>query len=488
MSARKVVIAALVCLVACASWGGAAFAQSTSSDDPMPLTSGVADGEVEPGGQSHYYSFVGGPGNVTLAVSGSTEYGSSGINVTISDEQSAQLANFVVSASSDGAKAAKTLHLNKRQRLKVQLLFGLDVGARVKYKVQVGGAVATGNGASAATPIASAGVPTGRANTVSGGGGQNYDGVREAPHTVAPVAAKPTVAVVPPNPVVTTRPATGSVAGDIEQELINTPIEDKWALIIGVSKFQKEAINLKYPAKDARDLYNYLIKEGNFASDHVKLIVDEQATKERVLAEIGDKWLPRLARPNDLVLIFVSTHGSPSKADLEGLNYLVMHNTDPDSLYATGLPLQELATAIRQRVHAKRVVLIVDACHSGAANPAKGLARVGNFDSDALSQGSGQLVICSSEPDQVSWESTRYENGVFTHQLIEALRAGAGKANLDQVFERLRDAVLSEVMHDRKEVQSPVFKRKWKGNELILSAPPAKPRSVPDDLKGNVQR
>lgn len=261
----------------------------------------------------------------------------------------------------------------------------------------------------------------------------------------------------------------------------NAPIEDKWAFIVGVSKFAKPSINLKYPAKDAKDLSTYLVNEANFAPDHVKLLVDEQATKERVLAELGDKWLPRLAHPNDLVLIFISTHGSPSQADLEGLNYLVMHNTDPDSLYATGLPLSDLAAAIKQRVHSNRVVLIIDACHSGAADTAKGLTRVGNIDSAALSQGTGQLIICSSLPNQVSWESKRYQNGVFTHQLIEALRAG--KPTLSQAFERLKESVQSEVLQDRAELQTAVLKSKWKGNDLIISAPATKPRQLPADFR-----
>ncbi|HNB25053.1 MAG TPA: caspase family protein, partial [Candidatus Melainabacteria bacterium] len=258
-------------------------------------------------------------------------------------------------------------------------------------------------------------------------------------------------------------------------EGVNKPIDDKWALIIGISKFQKPEVNLKYPAKDAADLREFLIKEANFSSDHVKLLTDEKATKANVLAEIGDKWLPRVAHPNDLVLIFISTHGSPSSVDLEGLNYLVMHDTDPASLYATGLPLQDLAAAVKQRVHANRVILIVDACHSGAANPAKGLTRIGNFDSNSLLLGTGQLIICSSEPNQVSWESKRYENGVFTRQLIQALRAKGGKVALGEAFEKLKDSVVSEVLKDRGELQSPVMKMHWSGKDLILSAPPSKP-------------
>lgn len=255
-----------------------------------------------------------------------------------------------------------------------------------------------------------------------------------------------------------------------------TPIDDKWALVVGVSKFENSGIDLKYPAKDARDFRDYLINEANFRADHVKLLVNEEATKERVLTELGDKWLPKRAHPNDLVVVYLSTHGSPSSLDGEGVNYLVMHNTDPQRLYATGLAVQDLAFALKSRVHAKRSVLIMDACHSGAADAAKGLKRDGNVNLEAFPIGTGQMVICSSKPDQVSWESKRYDNGVFTAQLLKALRTNS-KNSLGEAFKTMQDNVESEVLKDRGHVQTPVLKTRWQGRELILTIPPAKPHS-----------
>jgi hypothetical protein len=255
-----------------------------------------------------------------------------------------------------------------------------------------------------------------------------------------------------------------------------TPIDDKWALVVGVSKFENSGIDLKYPAKDAKDFRDYLINEANFRPDHVKLLVNEEATKERVLTELGDKWLPKRAHPNDLVVVYLSTHGSPSSLDGEGVNYLVMHNTDPQRLYATGLAVQDLAFALKSRVHAKRSVLIMDACHSGAADAAKGLKRDGNVNLEAFPIGTGQMVICSSKPDQVSWESKRYDNGVFTAQLLKALRTNS-KNSLGDAFKTMQDNVESEVLKDRGHVQTPVLKTRWQGRELILTIPPAKPHS-----------
>lgn len=444
-------IALSLCLgVFClADTGPQAWGQSSDSSHPEVMTQAELSGAVEPGGQSRYYSFSGGPGNLTVKLSGETDFYTSTTHAVFTDDKGRELANIPFTATSSGSSKTATIHLDHKQTVKIQLIFGTEVGVKVKYKVALSGPLSFSGGEA----LAHSNRPV-----------QNMTNTAQPAVTVASLPA--------------TKEITVTEIAQPPAQAASAPIEDKWALVVGISKFAKPSINLSYPAKDARDLAAYLTTDGKFAPDHVKVLTDEEATKERVMAELGDKWLPRLARPNDLVLIFISTHGSPSTADLEGLNYLVMHNTDPDSLYATGLPLSELAAAIKSRVHSNRVVLIVDACHSGAANPAKGLTRKGNFDSDALMQGTGQMIICSSAPNQVSWESKRYPNGVFTRQLIEALKAGGVKGTLGQAFDRLKEATEAEVLRDRGELQSAVLKTKWQGEALILSAPPTKPRPL----------
>ncbi len=268
----------------------------------------------------------------------------------------------------------------------------------------------------------------------------------------------------------------------------SAPVGDKWALVIGISKFQDTSLDLKYPAKDAKDFCNYLIEKGNFAPDHVKLIVDNQATRSRILTEIGDSWLPRVAKPNDLVVIYFSSHGSPSQMDIEGLNYIIAHDTNRNALFGTGIALQDLSSIIQNRVHSDRIVLILDACHSGAAktkSDGKGLVRQGNFDIGQVPMGKGMLLICSSEPNQVSWESKKYENGVFTKKLMDALSSRGQYTKMGEAFAALKNGVQTEVLEDRGELQQPVLKSAWKGDELVLASKPASPRTLPDELKGN---
>ncbi len=266
-------------------------------------------------------------------------------------------------------------------------------------------------------------------------------------------------------------------AAATEQTASNRPVADKWALIVGISSFADSTMNLKYPAKDARDFRDFLVNEEKFAPDHVRVLTNEQATRGNILDELGDKWLPRVAGRDDLVIIFISSHGSPSDLDVGGVNYIVAYDTDKNRLYSTGIAMQDMCRIIKARVHTDRALLVLDACHSGAAVPdGKGLTRSGNLNVDEVVQGTGQLVISSSEPAQVSWESTGQANSVFTRHLIDGLRSAGPDTTLAQAYNYMRDKVEDEVRRDRGAVQTPVLKGKWSGNELVLAVNPVRPR------------
>lgn len=267
------------------------------------------------------------------------------------------------------------------------------------------------------------------------------------------------------------------------EDEVNKPVADKWAVVVGISKFADGTLDLRYPAKDAQDFYDYLVTKGNFAKDHVKLLLNEKATRDRIRDVLGDSWLPRAALPDDLVVIFISSHGSSSELDIGGVNYIVAHDTNPNKLFTTGIPMSQLAGIIKERVHSNRVLVVLDTCHAGgaAARESKGLTRRGNADAQALSQGTGQMVICSSDTNQVSWEGKNYKNSVFTRTLIDSL-SGA-RAPVAEVFNTVKDKVLQTVVQERGVMQTPQMEAsKWTGRELVLDCVPAKPRAAYKEL------
>ncbi|MBZ0187941.1 MAG: tetratricopeptide repeat protein, partial [Candidatus Obscuribacterales bacterium] len=249
------------------------------------------------------------------------------------------------------------------------------------------------------------------------------------------------------------------------------PVREKWALSIGVSNFKDSTINLKYAAKDATDFKNFLVSSERFKTDHVKLLTDENATRENIIATLGDKWLGKLAHKDDLVLVYISSHGSTSQDDAGGVNFLVAHDTDKNSLLATGIPMQWLTKMIKDQVNSDRVILILDVCHSGAAaSGGKALSRIMAMTPNGLTIGSGQMVLCSSRSEQVSWESKTYENSVFTRRLMEALRVNQDKTTLLEAYNKLKDLVEAEVLRDRANLQTPVLWNKdWSGSDPVIA-------------------
>lgn len=266
---------------------------------------------------------------------------------------------------------------------------------------------------------------------------------------------------------------------------VNRPIRDKWALVVGISNFQNKNIpGLKYAAKDARDFRDYLVKEAGFAPDHVRLLLDEKANQRRVISELGTKYLARVAKADDLVVLYFSTHGSPAQADIRGKNFIVAYDSDPEDLFTSGIEMDKIIESIRSRILCDRVVLVLDACHSGAVeNRAKGLVRSSNFDANELVAGCGQMVICSSSPEQRSWESKRYENGIFTRKLLEGLKMNGKRTKLGEAFRFVASAVPAEAQEDYAANQTPNIKSKWDGNELALALPATAPQNLPATIK-----
>lgn len=182
--------------------------------------------------------------------------------------------------------------------------------------------------------------------------------------------------------------------------------------------------------------------------------------------------------PGDLVVIFVSTHGTPASRDAGKKNYIVAYDTSRDKLFGTGVNMNDLCTQLRERLNTDRVLLVMDTCYSGGAtDSAKGSEQAANFDTAALSIGNGRLVLSSSDTEQRSWESKAYKNGIFTHHLIETLRQNNG--NLTAGVAKLKRAVAWEAQSTCNATQTPVLAGKWQGSDLILTVPPSESRIVP---------
>lgn len=267
-------------------------------------------------------------------------------------------------------------------------------------------------------------------------------------------------------------------------------VQDKWALVIGIGSFADSGISrLRYTAKDAKDLAAALEdpKIGRFPAGHVHTLIDGQATMQGIRDELT--WLRENAKPADLVLIYIASHGSPKTLDVQGvgLSYIVTHDTMLNRLYARAYPMVDLVQQVNRDLAARRVVLFLDACHSGSAVTtntvraaqrslqAEGVESV-NQAFAQLRTSTGRAVMVSSRAEETSWENQALDegkgNGYFTRFLIEGLKQKEGLAPLKDVFAYVREKVSARVMADLKKQQTPMFQAAEQGDGIIVGVAP----------------
>jgi len=92
------------------------------------------------------------------------------------------------------------------------------------------------------------------------------------------------------------------------------------------------------------------------------------ATRENILTALGGDWLPRNAGSNDIVFVYFASHVLlPSKMCRK--SFLIAYDTDPVNAFATGIELQDLCRTVKRRIASNRIIIVLDACHAGAAEP-----------------------------------------------------------------------------------------------------------------------
>lgn len=141
----------------------------------------------------------------------------------------------------------------------------------------------------------------------------------------------------------------------------------KFAIVVGIGSFSDEKISrLSFAAKDATDFRNSLVAEGkgNFSPEDVWLLVDGGATRASVLSALQSVTLR--ATPEDMVVIYLNSHGSPRRDEqgLQGKGYLVLYDSRLDSLWLNSISFEELSTLVAT-VPARRKVIFLDASYSG---------------------------------------------------------------------------------------------------------------------------
>jgi hypothetical protein len=248
-------------------------------------------------------------------------------------------------------------------------------------------------------------------------------------------------------------------------------VGQKWALVVGISRFQPKvgADQLRFAANDADAFAAALANAGTgrFAEDHVIRLLNDQATTSAIKARLNT--IATKAKAEDIVVVYVSTHGSSRSDDLRQVSYLYTYDTDVtsrDQIFGTALAMVEISSIISTRCIAQRTVVIFDTCHSGAGQNAQSLST---SDFDRLKAGAGRYILSSCGANERSYEEDGH--GFFTASLVDSLAASHGCSRMEDLFEGVRKNVSARAAKAGKD-QHPIMARSDAAAEFEIGAEP----------------
>ncbi len=205
-----------------------------------------------------------------------------------------------------------------------------------------------------------------------------------------------------------------------------------WALIIGVSQFRHLPADqqLEFAAKDAQAFAKFLTspRGGGLPEGNVRLLLNDAATLGSVRRNLAT-WLPRNAGPNDVVYIFLATHGIV-KGDTAKSAFILGTDADPNDLYTSAFPMSELDDLIANRWgRVGRIVLLADLSRSGDLRNS-----VHRYLEGVAARHSRLIALLASRPGEISQSGPQFcgGHGAFTCFVLKGLD-GAADADKDSI-------------------------------------------------------
>lgn len=227
----------------------------------------------------------------------------------------------------------------------------------------------------------------------------------------------------------------------VSEEFVVKP--NLYLLAVGVSKYANPDIQqLMFAAKDAGDFTGLWQRQkgGLYQDVIVRLLADEQATKDAVLD--GLEWILRQTTSKDVAMMLLAGHG---ENDAYGDYLFCPHNIDPDKTMRTGVSFTDIKRTVERL--AGKVILFVDTCHSGnvfGTAARRGSPDIAGLVNELASAENGAVVFSSSTGQQFSYERAEWNNGAFTKAVLEGVGGGADFRRAGKITVNMLDAFISE--------------------------------------------
>lgn len=228
---------------------------------------------------------------------------------------------------------------------------------------------------------------------------------------------------------------------------------ETWALVIGIQRYSSFPQYYRdYATEDAQAMYEFLIASRGLKMDHVKLLLNEDATLSAVRA--GLDWLSQQAQPDDRVIFYFSGRSYRVRDrdgdEADGCDEsLAVYDTDLDFIALTGVRDDELALFL-DRIESKHQLIVLDICLDRGTERALPSGRQGPHPgSETIWYDYGSERKLSVISDASVWvrpfATADLGHGALVYLLLNGLSGNADE-NYDRciTYREIRDYLLRE--------------------------------------------
>ncbi len=231
-------------------------------------------------------------------------------------------------------------------------------------------------------------------------------------------------------------------------------------IVVGVSEYANESLNLTYASKDAKDMASFFKQSSGFSDVVVHELLNGDVHIDKFMAL---KEHLKTSDVNDQVILFMAGHGVLD----ENFDFnFAAHNIDINDPSENGISFNMIEN-LMDSIPARKKLVLIDACHSGAIDKEEidevtqklisgsrdpGVVKAKDFSKlrvnafkhfgisnnsvammeqmfNDLGNGTGAVIISAAAGNSYALESSEWNNGVFTYSVLKGLKTG--EADLD---------------------------------------------------------
>lgn len=198
-------------------------------------------------------------------------------------------------------------------------------------------------------------------------------------------------------------------------------IENRWAFLVGVNHYRErqQFPPLNFCVSDVQAVQTLLQQVGyTTICLHDGLDYSEPRFPEAKNIKAELQSLCSKVGPNDLLLVYFACHGTRQG---DGQPRLIAWDTRSVNLDETAIKVQDVEAWVRASA-AKRLVLLVDACHIGTGKGGRNVADQ-EFIRQVYELAEGFHLLAASTDQQQAWEKSGH--GVFSYHVLKGLGGAA---------------------------------------------------------------